>query len=61
MENGWMENGEIVWVDDAFPDDISKLITTPYHQVLETAHCKHFHISERKKLKNALSTILGVI
>ena len=22
MENGWMENGEIIWVDDAFPDDI---------------------------------------
>ena len=22
MENGWIENNEIVWVDDAFPDDI---------------------------------------
>ena len=22
MKNGWMENGEVVWVDDAFPDDI---------------------------------------
>ena len=22
MENGWMENGEIIWVGDAFPDDI---------------------------------------
>ena len=22
MENGWMKNGEIFWVDDAFPNDI---------------------------------------
>ena len=26
MENGWMENGEIVWVDDAFPDDIVEIL-----------------------------------
>ena len=26
MENGWMENAEIVWVDDAFPDDIMDIV-----------------------------------
>ena len=26
MENGWMENSEIFWVDDAFPDDIMDIL-----------------------------------
>ena len=26
MENGWMENVEIIWVDDAFPDDIVEIL-----------------------------------
>ena len=26
IENGWMENGETVWVDDAFPDDIMDIL-----------------------------------
>ena len=26
MENGWMQNGEIVWVDDAFSDDIMEIL-----------------------------------
>ena len=26
MENGWIENSEIVWVDDAFPDDIMEIL-----------------------------------
>ena len=26
MQNGWMENGEIVWVDDAFPDNIMDIL-----------------------------------
>ena len=26
MENGWIKNGEIVWVDDAFPDNIMEIL-----------------------------------
>ena len=26
MENGWMENDEIFWVDDAFPDNIMNIL-----------------------------------
>ena len=26
MENGWMGNGEIVWVDDTFTDDIMEIL-----------------------------------
>ena len=26
MENGWMEDGETVWVDDAFPEDMEILV-----------------------------------
>ena len=26
MENGWMENVEIIWVDDAFPDDTMEIL-----------------------------------
>ena len=26
MENGWMKNGEIVWVDNTFPDDIMDIL-----------------------------------
>ena len=26
MKNGWMENGEIVWVDDASPGDIMEIL-----------------------------------
>ena len=26
MENDWIENSEIVWVDDAFPDDIMEIL-----------------------------------
>ena len=26
VENGWMENGEIVWVDDIFPNDIEEIL-----------------------------------
>ena len=26
MQNGWMENGEIVWVDDTFPDNIMDIL-----------------------------------
>ena len=26
MNNGWMENTEIVWVDDAFPDNIMEIL-----------------------------------
>ena len=25
MKNGWMKNGEIFWVADAFPDDIMEI------------------------------------
>ena len=35
-------------------------ITTPYNQILESYTLQtHFQISERQKLKNALSTILS--
>ena len=41
---------------------MSKLITTPYNQVLETAHCRHtFILVKDKKFKKHLSIILGVI
>ena len=26
MENFWIKNSEIVWVDDAFPDDIMEIL-----------------------------------
>ena len=26
MQNDWIENNEIVWVDDAFPDDIMEIL-----------------------------------
>ena len=26
MENGWIENSEIVWVVDAFPDDVMEIL-----------------------------------
>ena len=26
MGNGWIENVEIIWVDDVFPDDIMKIL-----------------------------------
>ena len=26
MENSWIKNGEIVWVDDAFPDNIMEIL-----------------------------------
>ena len=26
MENVWIKNSEIVWVDDAFPDDIMEIL-----------------------------------
>ena len=26
MENCWIKNGEIVWVDDAFPDNIMEIL-----------------------------------
>ena len=26
MEDGWIKNSEIVWVDDAFPDDIMQIL-----------------------------------
>ena len=30
MENDRMENGEIVWIDDAFPDDIMEILMTKF-------------------------------
>ena len=26
MDNGWIENRQIVWVDGAFPDDIMEIL-----------------------------------
>ena len=59
-DNGWLENGDIDWVENIFPDDIGDVLVDPEFDVNYNDSDVMIFLMRNVKVKKNLITVLQI-